>query len=168
MKFVKLFLYLLLGAFVVIQFFRPKKNINKGPEATASNISKIINVPENINGILVKACNDCHSNNTKYPWYANIMPVGWVLSNHVKEGKKELNFDEFATYSPRRQKKKLEEVADEVKEGKMPISGYKKLHKEARLTEEEKTALINWATEAGNAIVAPAPPPGAPPANKPQ
>lgn len=166
-KIIKLFLLLLLAALVIMQFFRPKKNINDGPEATANNISKTIPVPENIAGILERACNDCHSNNTKYPWYSNIMPVGWILSNHVKEGKRELNFDEFSTYSPKRQRKKLEEVADEVKEGKMPIGNYKKMHKEARLTDEEKTALINWATDASSKIVVPAGAPTAP-ANKPQ
>lgn len=165
-KIIKLFLLLLLGALVVMQFFRPKKNIHKGPEATANNISKIIPVPENISLILEKACNDCHSNNTKYPWYSEIMPVGWILSDHVKNGIKELNFDQFATYTPKRQRKKLEEVADEVKEGKMPISSYKRIHKSARLTEEEKTALVNWATDAGSKIVVPAGEPGA--ANKPQ
>lgn len=166
MKYVKIFFLFLLGAFVVIQFFRPKKNINKGAEATANHISKIIPVPENIAGILKKACNDCHSNNTNYPWYTNIMPVGWIINNHVVDGKKELNFDEFSTYKARRQSKKLEEVADEVKEGKMPISSYTRIHKEARLTDEEKTALINWATDAKNTIVVP--PGEAPPVKKPE
>jgi Haem-binding domain len=156
MKYVKVFFLFLLGAFLIMQLIaRPKKNINKGPEATANHISKIIPVPENIAGILKRACNDCHSNNTNYPWYANIMPVGWILDNHVKDGKKELNFDEFATYKSKRQSKKLDEVADEVKEGKMPIGNYTKLHKEARLTEEEKNALINWAMAAKNTIVVP-------------
>jgi hypothetical protein len=149
MKYVKVFSLFLLGAFLIIQLIaRPTKNINKGHEATANHISKIIQVPERVDGILKKACYDCHSNNTNYPWYANIMPVGWILDNHVQGGKKELNFDEFATYKPKRQWKKLDEVADEVSEGAMPISNYTKLHKEARLTADEKTALIAWANQA--------------------
>ncbi len=170
MKYVKLFLGLLLGAFVIMQFFRPKKNINKGPEAVANDISKVVAVPDNIKLILDKACNDCHSNNTRYPWYANIMPVGWILNNHVVDGKKHLNFNEFAAIksNAKRTKEqiqahKMEEVAEEVKEGKMPMSSYTKLHKEARLTEEEKTALVNWAMNAKNTIsAAPAPTTAAP------
>jgi hypothetical protein len=154
-KYIKIFLLFFLGALVVMQFFRPKKNINKGAEATANHIGKVIPVPENIAGILKRACYDCHSNNTNYPWYSNIMPVGWILDNHVKDGKRELNFDEFAAYKARRQSKKLEEVADEVKEEKMPIGNYTKIHKEARLSEDEKNALINWAMNAKNAIVVP-------------
>lgn len=167
MKYVKMFLWLLLGAFVVMQFFRPKKNINKGPEAIANDISKVVAVPDNIKLILDKACNDCHSNNTRYPWYANIMPVGWILNNHVVDGKKHLNFNNFAAIkgNAKRTKEqiqahKMEEVAEEVKEGKMPMGDYMKLHKEARLTDEEKNALINWAMNAKSTIETPPPAPG--------
>jgi Haem-binding domain len=159
-KYLKILGFFLLGAFVIIQFFRPKKNINKGAEAVANDIAKVVTVPDNIKQILDRACNDCHSNNTRYPWYANIMPFGWIINNHVVDGKKHLNFNEFAAIkgNAKRTKEqiqahKLEEVADEVKEGKMPISNYTKLHKTARLTDAEKQALINWATDARQQII---------------
>jgi hypothetical protein len=146
MRYVKIILLALLGIFVVMQFInRPKKNISKGPQP--NDINKLSAIPEPVAAILQKACNDCHSNNTNYPWYANIMPVGWILNNHIVHGKKELNFNEFTSYKPKKQWHKLEEVAEEVEKGNMPMSNYMKLHKEARLTEAEKTLLINWAKE---------------------
>ncbi len=137
-------LLVLLAAFVIIQFFRPDKNTASGPEAYAKDISKVHAVPADVQLILQKACNDCHSNNTQYPWYSHIQPVAWWLNDHVQEGKKELNFSEFAGYNLRRQYHKLEEVEEQVKEGEMPLSSYTFIHKEAKLTEAEKNALYNW------------------------
>jgi Haem-binding domain len=143
-KVMKKVLLVLLAAFVIIQFFRPAKNTASGPEAYAKDISKVHAVPADVQLILQKACNDCHSNNTEYPWYSNIQPVAWWLNDHVQEGKKELNFSEFAGYNLRRQYHKLEEVEEQVKEGEMPLSSYTVIHKEAKLTETEKNALYNW------------------------
>lgn len=140
----KKLLLVLLAAFVIIQFFRPAKNMASGPEAYAKDISRIHAVPADVQLILQKACNDCHSNNTKYPWYSNIQPVAWWLKDHIDEGKRELNFSEFAGYSLRRQYHKLEEVEEQVKEGEMPLSSYTIIHKDAKLTDTEKQALYNW------------------------
>jgi len=112
---------------------------------SANDITKHFTVPDDVNQILKKACNDCHSNNTIYPWYMNIQPVGWWMADHVKDGKKELNFSEFGSYTPKRQHHKLEEVVDQVKEGEMPLDSYTWMHKEAVLTTQEKTLLVNWA-----------------------
>jgi Haem-binding domain len=133
----------LLGALIVIQFFRPKKNKQEGE--AVNHISKAYAIPDDVNTILKKACYDCHSNNTRYPWYANIQPVGWWLADHIKGAKKELNFSEFASYNQRRQYRKMEEVVDEVKEGGMPLNSYTWIHKDARLTDDEKNKVIGWA-----------------------
>lgn len=137
--------YTLLAVLVIIQFFRPEKNINAAASATVNDISKVFTVPENVQSILKTSCYDCHSNNTYYPWYNNIQPVAWWLNHHVEEGKRELNFNEFATYSARRQYKKMEEVIDQVKEDEMPLSSYTIIHKDAKLSQEQKLALSNWA-----------------------
>jgi hypothetical protein len=133
----------LLVVLIVIQFFHPAKNIStvKSP----NDIAVLHKVPVNVRTILDKACNDCHSNNTRYPWYNNIQPVAWWLDHHVQEGKGELNFNEFTTYSLRKQYHKLEEVEELVKEGEMPLGSYTLIHTDARLTEQEKETLINWA-----------------------
>jgi hypothetical protein len=143
-KVMKKILVVLLIAFVAIQFFRPAKNTATGPEAYANDITKVHAVPADVQAVLQKACNDCHSNHTNYPWYSQVQPVAWWLADHIKEGKGELNFSEFAGYSLRRQYRKLEEVAEEVKEGKMPLDSYTWIHKAAKLTETEKQALYNW------------------------
>jgi hypothetical protein len=101
-------------------------------------------VPSKVHAILEKACNDCHSNNTRYPWYAELQPVSWWLSNHVEEGKSELNFSEIGSYAIGKQYHKFEEAIDQVKEGEMPLSSYTILHSDARLSDEEKKALIDW------------------------
>jgi len=135
-------LLLLLVALIAIQFFRPEKNIH--PQPQPANIASVYPVPANVDSILVKACNDCHSNNTRYPWYNNIQPVAWWLNHHVDEGKEELNFDEFATYAAARKYDKIKETKKEVDEGEMPIYSYTLVHAEARLTDAEKQALTSW------------------------
>src|SRR6478672_9834255 len=105
MKILKNVILILLVVLIIMQFFHPKKNLSKG--LFANNIATIYSVPQNVDDILKKACNDCHSNNPRYPWYNNIQPVAWWLNDHVEEGKRELNFDEFKTYRPSRQYNKL-------------------------------------------------------------
>src|SRR5689334_4746496 len=114
------FLVVLLVILIVIQFIRPAKNISN--DLLASDISRVYTVSENVSGILKKACADCHSNNTVYPWYAQVQPVGWWLNNHIREGKKELNFSEFGSYPIARQYKKLDDMAEQVNKGEMPLS----------------------------------------------
>lgn len=132
----------LLAALIVIQFFRPAKNKQEG--IAANHISNKYPIPDDVNIILQKACNDCHTNNTRYPWYSNVQPVAWWLDEHIKDGKKELNFSEFNGYPLRKQYHKLEEVIDEVKEGKMPLNSYTWIHKDAILTQEEKVKITDW------------------------
>jgi len=140
---VKKILVFLLIVLIVIQFIHPGRNEAQGEQA--DNISKIYSVSPGIKTILDKACADCHSNNTIYPWYSKIQPIDWWMTNHVNEGKRELNFDEFATYNLRRQYHKLEEVTEQVKKGEMPLNSYTWVHKNAILTSAEKDSLANWA-----------------------
>ena len=135
--------WLLLIALVAIQFFHPTKNIHEGDQPNA--ISKKFAVTADVQTILDKACMDCHSNNTRYPWYNNIQPVAWWLDNHVNDGKKELNFDEYINKRPRFQYRRMEQTIDLVKKGEMPLDSYTWIHKDAILSEEEKTKLFDWA-----------------------
>ncbi|MES2850009.1 MAG: heme-binding domain-containing protein, partial [Bacteroidota bacterium] len=107
-------LLILLLIFGVIQFFHPDKNTDNSETADTNDISRMMTVPANVQEILQKSCYDCHSNNTNYPWYAEIQPVSWWLNNHIKEGKSEVNFNEFSTYGIRRQYKKLEEIIEQA------------------------------------------------------
>jgi hypothetical protein len=135
--------WLLLITLIVIQFFRPEKNLKPGDQPNA--ISKKYIVSADVKTILDKACMDCHSNNTRYPWYNNIQPVAWWLNNHIKDGKKELNFDDYINRRPRFQYRRMEQTIDLVKKGEMPLDSYTWIHKDAILSEEEKTKLFEWA-----------------------
>ncbi|MBL0355970.1 MAG: heme-binding domain-containing protein [Chitinophagaceae bacterium] len=150
----KKILLLLLAALVIIQFFHPEKNSNATPEATANDVSKVFPMPDSVQNILERSCYDCHSNNTEYPWYAEVQPIAWWLNNHIEEGKREVNFNEFASYSPRRQYKKFEEIIEQVKEDEMPLSSYTIIHKDAVLSKEQKLALSSWASAAMDSMKA--------------
>lgn len=137
----KIFLALLL-AFIAIQFIQPAQN--KSEQVLPTGFSKLYVVPDSVQAILQNACYDCHSNNTNYPWYSNIQPFAWMMANHIKNGKKKINFSDFGNNSTRKQLSKLKEILNQVEDDEMPILSYRLMHKNARLTQEEKTLLINW------------------------
>jgi hypothetical protein len=139
----KKILLVLLLAFIVIQFIHPKRN--KAAGAQPNYIGNAHIVPEDVKTILAKACNDCHSNNTTYPWYSKVQPIHWWLNEHVVDGKKHLNYDEYTHKSLRYQFHKMEETIEMVKDGSMPLDSYTWMHKDAILTEAEKSTLIAWA-----------------------
>ena len=139
----KKILIFLLVILVVIQIIHPARNKASGEQANF--LGTVFPVPDNIKNILGKACNDCHSNNTHYPWYSKIQPVHWWMNNHIQEGKSHLNFDEYSHKSLRFQYHKMEEIAEMVKEGEMPLESYTWMHEDAKLTEAEKKELIDWA-----------------------
>lgn len=147
----KKFIWGLLAILVIIQFLRPARN--QSTQLSANDITRHYTVPDTISAILKRACNDCHSNYTTYPWYTNIQPVGWWLQHHVNEGKAELNFSEFASYAPKRQAHKLEECADQVKDDEMPLNSYLWVHANARLSAHDKELLMNWANSLRAEIV---------------
>jgi hypothetical protein len=139
----KKILLTLLVILVVIQFIHPSRNKAEGIQPNYIGNAYVIS--SDIKTILEKACNDCHSNNTRYPWYSKTQPIDWWLANHIEDGKKELNLDEYTNRNLRYQYHKLEEIAEQVREDKMPLDSYTWMHKDAKLTETEKKALIGWA-----------------------
>lgn len=137
---------------VAIQFIQPARN--KSELTSETDISKAMNVPDNVQGIIKKACYDCHSNNTEYPWYSYIQPAGWFLAGHIKKAREELNFSEFGGYTARRQSGKLDQIANEIRDNGMPLPSYRLMHKNARLSQEEKTLLTDWAEQSKTGITA--------------
>jgi len=132
----------LLIILVLIQFIQPDRN--RSNEILSTDLAKTINVPDSVLMILKTACYDCHSNNTNYPWYSGIQPFGWLLAGHIRKGKAELNFSEIGSYSLRRQISKLNGIANSIKDGTMPLNSYTIIHKNARLSKEDKALLIDW------------------------
>jgi hypothetical protein len=128
---------------VIVQFIQPPHN--NAPADTPTDITHAVAVPADVMTVLKKSCYDCHSNHTDYPWYSKITPVNWWLNNHINEGKRELNFSEFATYTERKKSKKLEETAKQVEKKEMPLSSYTLIHTDAKLTDAQRQLVINWA-----------------------
>jgi hypothetical protein len=141
-KIVKIIVLLIAAVFAGMQFFRPQKNLSNAGQPM--DISTVVEVPADVAGILRESCYDCHSNNTRYPWYAEVMPAGWFLDGHVTDGKEHLNFSEFANGNLRRQYHKLEEISEMVGEGEMPLQSYLLLHRGAALSEAQKETLHRW------------------------
>ena len=103
--------------------------------------------PAEIVSMLRGACFDCHSTETRWPWYSHVAPMSWWLVDHVKEGRQRLNFSDWSHDDPRRAAKKWRLVADEVRSGDMPLHGYSWGHAEARLTAEQREQLAKWAEQ---------------------
>ena len=126
-----------------IQFFHPERNL--GATGGPDDITPRFAVPPDVQTVLANACYDCHSNRTRYPWYANVQPVGWWLAHHISEARGELNFSEFGTYSAKRAARKLAAIIDQVEQGDMPLRSYTWMHPAARLTAAQRKLLTGWA-----------------------
>jgi len=112
-------------------------------------VTKEIDAPPNVLSILKTSCYDCHSNETKWPWYAYVAPVSFLISSDVSEGRKRVNFTEWDKYDEKKQEKKLEHVADAVIEGWMPLPKYLLLHSDAELDQSQKKIIKDWTVNGG-------------------
>jgi hypothetical protein len=144
---VKKILIGLLAIVLLMQVMQPTKN--QSDTRSENDISKTYAMPAGVHEILVEKCYDCHSNNTKYPWYIHIQPIGWWMASHIEEGKEHLDFSEFKTYPAKRANHKLEEVSEEITKGHMPIASYLWIHPETKITAAEKESITAWITSLG-------------------
>jgi hypothetical protein len=150
MKLRKLIARTVLVLVVAIQVIRPEQNNYE--QVAAAGFVTAYGVPDSINSMLQSSCYDCHSNHTRYPWYGNIQPLGWILSNHIKQGKFELNFSELSGYSTRKQISKLKAIASQIEDNEMPLSSYTMLHKTARLSAGQKAIIISCIKNTADSI----------------
>lgn len=150
-KWLKRIFICLLVITISLQFFQSDKDNND--VFSTQNIITVVPVPDTVMRLLKKACYDCHSNNTNYPWYTNIQPVGWWLKNHIEEGKQNLNFDFFAQYDKEKMLDKLNGIKKSQQQGWMPLSSYTWIHKNAILNEAQKKMIVNWTDSATTVIV---------------
>ncbi len=146
MKILKKIAVLALIALVILQFFGPEKNV--GDVADLKPFMEETNMPSSVAASFKVACYDCHSSNTRYPWYSNIEPISYWMAEHVEHGKEELNFSEWSTYSVKRKDHKLEEIIEEIEEGHMPIPSYLWTHGDAKLSEAQIKEIDAWVQEA--------------------
>jgi hypothetical protein len=128
--------------FIVLQFFGPDQTL---PDADpAKDFLANTNPPQEVATIIKSACYDCHSYQTKYPWYASIEPLSWWLQDHIEHGRDEFNMSTWTDYSTSRADHKLEEAIEYVEEEEMPLPSYTWIHGDARLTDQQREELTNW------------------------
>ena len=142
MKWLKGIVLIITVALVGIQFIPIKRNTSKNVPSTDFILT--YKPTERVSNVLKTSCYNCHSNNTDYPWYSYVQPVGLFLEGHIDEGKENLNLSEFGNYSGRRQKSKITSMINQIEEGKMPIPAYTLIHRDAKLSGEDKRAVTEF------------------------
>ena len=142
MKLLKIIGLVLLVVLVGLQFFPARTN--NSSTVTSTDFIKTYKAPKQIAQTLNASCYDCHSNNTKYPWYSKVQPVGWLLEDHINDGKEVLNLSEFGSYSGRKQQSKLTSMISQIEDDKMPLAAYTFIHRKALLSKENKKALLDY------------------------
>ena len=133
---------LVVAIVLVIQVIPVERNVSTVPPGQS--FEKTEKVPANVAAILKVSCYDCHSNNTRYPWYSELQPGAYFMAQHIKEGKEELNLDEFNDYSKRRKKAKIKSIISQIEKDEMPLKSYLMLHSSARLSAADKMDLIDF------------------------
>lgn len=144
-RFFKLAGLTLIVILVILQFFRPEQN-NAPPDPELDLLS-LVSPPEGVAGLIRNACYDCHSNQTDYPWYNNISPLSWYLNGHIKEGKEELNLSLYGQLDKADRIGVFADICDVLDAGTMPLQSYLLIHRDARLSPEEKDMLCRWSEE---------------------
>jgi hypothetical protein len=131
------------GAFLLMQLYQPVR-VTDYEQVPNEYFTNVYSVPAKVETILKTSCYDCHSNKTNYPWYSKIQPIRMLMDGHIKEGRENLNFSEWGSYSSRKQGNKLDRISKQVKSGEMPLFSYTLIHRDAILTTIQKEELIRW------------------------
>jgi hypothetical protein len=144
-KLLKWIVLVLAGLFVVMQLIRPART--NPPVDESRTIQAHTQLTPEAAAILNRSCNDCHSNQTRWPWYTNVAPVSWFVINHVNDGRRQMNFSDWAQYDRSEQENYLRKICREVKSGDMPIHSYLWLHGDAKLSSEDVKVLCDWTND---------------------
>lgn len=142
-KILKIVLIILVIGFIVIQFInRPDKTVIA--ETSPDDITRHLQVPENVQNILKRSCYDCHSSHTVWPWYSNIAPVSWLVADDVTGGRKKMNFSQWSKIPDSKKEARLDAICEEIKEDEMPLPKYLIIHPDAALSQADKDILCKW------------------------
>jgi hypothetical protein len=155
-KIIKIALIVIVVAFIIGQFIRP--DFSNPPVVPSETLTASTEVPADVQAVLARSCNDCHSNETRYPWYSKVTPFNWFLADHIKDGRKEMNLSVWNTYTPKRKMKKLEEICEQVEQAEMPLPSYLWIHREAVMGDGDAALLCNWSKAESARIQAANPP----------
>ncbi len=132
----------LIGGIVLIQFFQPDRNLGKFNPGT--DMLVVTNAPDSLASVLKNSCYNCHSNQTRYPWYGYIAPVSWYLDTHIQKAKADLNMSNFGGLDKKKKIGTLSKICEELESGSMPLKSYLLIHQEARLSKSEIKAICDW------------------------
>ncbi len=150
----KILKILIISLFVLVVIIQVVPNDRPGnSEDTTKDLMLTENAPEEVKVILKKACYDCHSNQTVYPFYSYVAPFSWLVSRDVREGREELNLSEWADQSKRKKIKILNNMAEEIEEKRMPLDVYTIIHRDAILTDKEITTITSWTKSISSQIL---------------
>ena len=137
--------------FLLIQLFPISLPANIQPNPSDIVLNGQANIE--VGKILRTSCYDCHSNEVRYPWYSQIAPISWLVAHDVEEGREELNFSIWMEYDEKRMIRKLEEIAEEVEDGEMPLGVYSSIHSQASIDAAELEILKSWTRELRQTLV---------------
>jgi len=130
----------------VLQLFQPDRR--NPPEDPAASFEAVAAPPAEVRAVVGRACQDCHSHRTAWPWYSRIAPVSWLVASDVREGRARLNLSEWNRYGGEMAALRLKAMCQEVQRGEMPMWQYRVLHPEARLSTQDAAALCSAASRA--------------------
>jgi hypothetical protein len=133
-------LTLFLFAFLGMQFLRPDRTNPPAPAAA----SLQARVPPEIKALLDRSCRECHSNETRWPWYSNVAPVSWLVADDVHKGRDKFNLSEWTSYPSDDQDKLLGAMCNLAQRGRMPLPIYLVIHRDAKPSPAEIKALCAW------------------------
>lgn len=130
------------GLFVLAQLVRPA--LTNPPVDPAKTLHATGRVPQEVSAILDRACRDCHSSETRWPWYSHVAPVSWLVARDVNAGRNEMSFSRWGEYDVPKRLDKLDEMCKQVREGEMPQFPYPLMHPGSRLTDADTETLCSW------------------------
>lgn len=145
LKALKLAAVVLALVLMAAQFVRPSRT--NPPEAPGHALEHHVAVPAEVGEVLARACADCHSHRTVWPWYSHVAPASWLVADHVNHGRRHLNFSDWARYDARESADLLRQVCRTTRAGSMPLDSYVLLHPRARLTPSDVQTLCAWADD---------------------
>ena len=134
-----------LALLVAIQFIPVNRNNPcTDPRQT---IYATLTVPASVRTVFERSCQNCHTNQTVWPWYSYVAPVSWMITRDVHQARKAMNLSEWGRYSQNKRTDKLEEICEQVTNGEMPDRKYAFIHRRAHPTAQERDAVCQWSED---------------------
>lgn len=151
MRIIKIVGLTLAGLFLLIQII--PSHLPDTPDPGPHTLEPSGSTTPEVIALLQRACYDCHSTQTRYPWYSHVAPVSWLVISDVNEGRDKLNFSEWNSMPKRRQFHKLGDIKEQIEKGEMPLGIYLVMHHSARLSATERQALVDWTESASHELM---------------